>query len=98
LTFWWFEEGAITTQFLAPNGRFSLFRPKLLPEVVFGVGKLHCMNNDKYPQFTVRLSDKSVQQLERLALNRSRSRSEIVREAISYYSRLYSLITVDTKE
>ena len=48
------------------------------------------MNNDKYPQFTVRLSDKSNQQLKNLALLRSRSRSEIVREAIYYYSRLYS--------
>ena len=40
------------------------------------------MSNDKYPQFTVRLSDKSNQELEKLALIRSRSRSEIVREAM----------------
>ena len=55
------------------------------------------MNNDKYPQFTVRLSDKSNQELEKLALIRSRSRSEIVREAIHYYSKLYSVLSVTDK-
>ena len=64
----------------------------------FAVGKLQCMRNDKYPQFTVRLSDKSIQQLEKLALVRSRSRSEIVREAIHYYSKLYSLSIIDSSE
>ena len=67
------------------------------PESRFGVGKLHCMVNDKYPQFTVRLSDKSNQELEKLALIRSRSRSEIVREALYYYSKLYSA-TIYTDE
>ena len=67
------------------------------PECRFGVRKLHCMNNDKYPQLTVRLSDKSIQQLEKLALIRSRSRSEIVREAIHYYSKLYSVPLVNDK-
>jgi predicted transcriptional regulator len=55
------------------------------------------MSNDKYPQFTVRLSDKSNQELEKLALIRSRSRSEIVREAIHHYSKLYSLPLVNDK-
>jgi predicted DNA-binding protein len=61
-----------------------------MPVAGFAVGKLQCMSNDKYPQFTVRLSDKSIQQLERLALIRSRPRSEIIREAINHYSKLYS--------
>jgi predicted transcriptional regulator len=56
------------------------------------------MSNDKYPQITVRLSDKSIQQLRTLTLIRSRSRSEIIREAINYYCKLYSVTIVDAKE
>ena len=65
-----------------------------MPVAGFAVGKLQCMSNDKYTQFTVRLSDKSIQQLEKLALIRSRPRSEIIRDAINYYSKLYSVIVV----
>lgn len=68
------------------------------PGCRFDVRKLQCMSNDKYPQFTVRLSDKSNQELERLALIRSRSRSEIVREAIHHYSKLYSVTIIDSSE
>ena len=77
---------------------FSTYFGMSAPGCRFGVGKLHCMNNDKYPQFTVRLSDKSLQQLEKLALIRSRSRSEIVREAIHYYSKLYYVTIIDSSE
>ena len=77
---------------------FSTYFWVSAPGCRFGVGKLHCMNNDKYLQFTVRLLDKSNQELEKLALIRSRSRSEIVREAIHYYSKLYSVSIIDSSE
>ena len=76
---------------------FSTYFRMSAPGCRFGVGKLHCMNNDKHPQFTVRLSDKSLQQLEKLALIRSRPRSEIIREAINHYSKLYSVPLVNEK-
>ena len=88
----------ITTPQTGLPSLFSTYFGMSAPGCRFGVGKLHCMNNDKYPQFTVRLSDKSNQELAKLALIRSRSRSEIVREAIRYYSKLYSVTIIDSSE
>ena len=88
----------ITTPQTGLPSLFSTYFRMSAPGRRFGVGKLHCMNNDKYPQFTVRLSDKSNQELAKLALIRSRSRSEIVREAILYYSKLYYVTIIDSSE
>jgi hypothetical protein len=59
---------------------------KSAPGCRFDVGKLQCMNSQKYPQITVRLTPNAEKNLKYLARARARSRGQIVREALALYA------------
>jgi len=52
---------------------------------------------NQYPQITVRLCGRSLKELERLSLARSRTRSEIVREAIKVYYQALSTTNIESQ-